>query len=285
MFMVIFEKNKFTLDLTSCHIYIKLILSLSFFSLTPTGVPIMDFPVSILNAEECLTAGESFRPIIDGMDASQDRFLQMHKPVLNSSINSLHSALGKGKTSEFTEKLDSQDEFFNNTYLTFRNFCTLVSKQKAFPEEAQAAQKIVTAIRAVDWTLYNRGYTEQLAKTSTLMNEMEKEEMKEALETSGAKKWFTIMKQADAELRATYQERINSEAQDSAPAVKQAKSEMKEILVAIYDHVDRLNKLNPSEFGSVASRLEEVVRTLIPAARSRQTKKESEREENLTTIS
>lgn len=236
------------------------------------------FPTSYLNPRDSLIAGERFHPILADMPSEMDCFVTLMQPVLKSDIDTLSAALGKDYKSEYTFQKDQLDAAFDTTFVTFRDFNRLMSKQNT-PELARAAAKIVNTIEVIDKSLHERGYTEQLAKARALLDELKKEENQKAIDASGSRQWYENMVEADSKLRSVFHE-VNAErASSDTPTVKEAQKILNRHLESIYSHVDIMSELAPETYSELASRFEETVKSVITAARARQSRKENESEE------
>ncbi|MFW5785593.1 MAG: DUF6261 family protein [Chitinispirillaceae bacterium] len=235
----------------------------------------LSFPISYLNSSESLVAGERFYPILADMPSEKDEFVSLMLPVLKNDLRTLSAALGRDYKSEYTSRIDQLDAVFNTAFVTFRDFNRLMMKQE-MPEVAKAAAKIINIIEVIDKSLHGRGYTEQLANASVLINELRKEENQNAIDASNSRQWYENMVEADSKLRAVFLERNSEKANCDTPNVKEAHKTLNRHLESIYSHIDIMNELVPEKYSDLASRFEEVVKSVISSARARLTRKENE---------
>ena len=229
----------------------------------------VNFPTTFLNARETLTTAEKFLPILKSMPNS-DSFITLVAQALENDSRELSAALSRDAKCEYTGKIDTQDSIFDTSFMTFRDFCGMMTKQ---PNEAisEPAKQIVSVIERIGTTIHKIGYMQQLAKTRALIDELNKEVYQTAIDACGARIWYDAMVEADKGLRDLFHERIDERAQKESPIIKSAKRKLRSHLVATYSYVKKLNQLDAETFGPFAARFEEVAKSIAPSARARKT--------------
>lgn len=235
------------------------------------------FPVTLLNSQETLTITGRFEAILADMPQEGHRLIELVKPVLRTSSQHLIHALSKDPKCEYTGLVDAQDSHYDTSFMTFRDFVQMMSKQK---DEAIAgpARKVSEVIERIGTTIHRLGYTEQLAKSSLLLDELKAEPYQQAIDLCGARVWYEKLVGADAGLRELFREKNEEIARRELFSVKETRLALKRHLRAVYSYIEELETLDPESYAVFASRFDEAVGEVIPAARSRRTRESGEEE-------
>src|SRR5512133_1772388 len=242
---------------------------------SPTKEYVMiGFPLSYLNAPELLTTAQSVLSILTSSSIQNDQVLQHCLTSLTTDVAKLSRALAVQRTSAYTVKIDQCDQMFDSCFTTWRNHCQLAASQLSKPDVADAANKLVTAIRSVDWLLHRKSIAQEIAGGKALTDLMTKEENVAALASCKVQDWYADFKSAYTDFLKVYSERIESDAvaaQDS-PDVKNAKNDTRTHLEQLYNYCSVLDSVNKAAFGDLTARLDEVVNNVVPSVRARKTR-------------
>lgn len=237
-----------------------------------------DFPVSYLNGSELLTVGENFLPILKSIPTENDPLLQKLIPFLEQDIQRLSKVLSRNI---YGKKIDTEDALFDQSFLTFRNYLVLMSKQESQKEIADAATKIVTIIKNVDWCLNRRSFAQELAGALAITDQLSKDDFNKALQTCNAQTWYEHFVKCYNNLKTAFSSRIDDVAEEAknSPDLKDAKVQIKLHLGQAYNYIDMLSTVDSDKYGQYALKVDELIAAVIPGVRARKTRSQNESEE------
>lgn len=236
-----------------------------------------EFPVSYLNGSELLTISGSFVSILNSIPSSSDQVrLRLIEFLENDNIQ-LSKALSRNT---YGKKIDTEDALFDQSFITFRNFCVLMSKQDNQKEIADAASELVSLIKTVDWNLNKRSFARELAGAKAITDKLSNEAYTTILNTCNATVWYEQFLTCYNNLKAAFTSRIEEVAQSTADIIdiKDAKVNIKLHLGQAYNYIGTLNTIDPSSYGQYVSKMEEVILAVLPGIRARKTRSQNETE-------
>jgi len=233
-----------------------------------------EFPLSYLNGPELLTSAQSVQSILASSSLPDDVVLQKLLEQLSADIVKLSKALSVPRGSAYTTKTKNADIVFNKSFITFRNYCSVMATQISLPDIAEAAAQIITIIRSVDWNLNKRTIAQELAGAKALTDQMEKTSNYEALTKCNASEWYKHFSDAHMNLNSIYGARIDGEAVTTLDNqdLGSTKTDTRRHIEQVYSYCSVLDNVNNTAYGSLTARLDEVVSAILPGIRARKTR-------------
>jgi len=237
----------------------------------------VDFPKTLFNANEMLVLSNGFRNAVSTI--TQDVTVQKYVEFIGMDEAQLKSAMSKGLSSQYTGTIAEAEEANESAFCTFRNLAKTFSEQTDDLVIAEAATKIVTVIKNVNWSLHKLGYKKQLAQQDTLADKLTTPELLQVIETAGLTKWFTTLKVTTAKLHEVADMRVDEVNENDLPLIKESKDKLYGHLLKLYNYIDAQEELNAEVFVPAARAIDAKLTTVIPEARARKAK-----QKNRTTV-
>lgn len=190
---------------------------------------------------------------------------------LETENRMLLNSIGDIRSNKYTAQLMEVDSRFNRSFVCLKHF---VSANTWMPYEdiVQTAEGIWKIIEAHDVNLHRLGYEKQIVLTDSLLENFEKEEVKEQLlSLVGVSDCVNQIKSTIIELKTLYREAKESDASKEvriAPSVQ--KNTVKEIINnELLPYLEVMTKVNPEEYKETTLVIKEYIESINTKARMR----------------
>lgn len=237
-----------------------------------------ELKISFLNTKELYTASTRMHKIFCSSNID-DAFLKDLCNNLLSANTEMERALGKNLSSSFTNLLIEADENRDGSYLGFNNYVSAYTFSKN-QEKAEAASKVYSIIENIGGKVVSLGYLAETTKLNTLISELEKPEILQALDLFGGTEWYGDLKTDQVAFEQLYQSKTETESKIDFPLVNKAKTSIVKCLRSLLNYVQaNSEELKKEQFTGLAQQLDEVTTDITTIARARKTRKEKNGEE------
>ena len=232
----------------------------------------------LLNAEECYILNQRVLKILKE-ELPEEISVNKVRPFLEQLDTNLAALLAKANSAEITAMLNEADAARDRAFIGFRDFCAAFTNIPD-PVKSEAAKKLTALIRKLGWSLQSEGYTEQTAAMKTLIESLETPEYAKAVLTIEATYWVNNMKTANAEFERVTELKNEIVSQTNTPLLSECKGAMIRYLKPLLIYINLMADVEPAAYSTANAKISEAVESITTVARSRQTRKENQQEDD-----
>lgn len=226
----------------------------------------------MLNVEECYALNERLLNVFQTL--VEETFVGKILPYLVEINAGLSATMANIGSSDLTKQLAEKDQARDQAFVGFRDYC------KAFtsaPNSGQsvAAEKLVTLIRRIGWSLHRQGYTQQSASQDSLIEALAEPEYANAVATIKAGSWVKSLLETNAALETVLHQKNNLIAYDNVPPVNECKRRMVKYLKPLLGYLEVMGELEPETYTDAVTQLSEEIEYIMTIAKARKTRREN----------
>lgn len=210
------------------------------------------------------------------------------KVLLESDIENVETALGRGRSSAFTARLAELDGLRDAAYVALRGYAEASTNR---PKVAEAGKLVYDIFRERGLTIHRLGYAQQTTELRILFDLLDSEEAKAAVETIGATTWLEDLKEAQEEFERVFQERAGAQSQASRPQLVPARTRLHRnldtllrVIECLYAFAEQTKDYDTAEnLSDAISIVNEHINELMSIARARRTREDASNESDAET--
>lgn len=223
---------------------------------------------------------------INGVTAaalSTEPLVQKLDQFIQRDVDDMQRALGRVKSSDFTDLLAERDSARDDAFVALRDFAKAQSK-RANAAVAEAGATIYGLFKLRGLSLYRKGYTEQTAGLNLLFDDLATGEAQSALTTINGGDWLADLQAAQAAFEDAINEKVDAESREDYPLVRNAQVKLSGHLETLLAIVELLAEIAHEE-GTAASQaaidgaigqINEIITGAMAVARARRSRNEND---------
>lgn len=205
---------------------------------------------------------------------NEDTYLTGIIDKLTPEADLLQLSLGLVRKGPYTKELAEVDERFDKSYLATKQF-VWANTFSADPQQSENARKVWEVFEAHELDMYRLGYEKQIFRTYSLIERLEKEDMKERVDTlMGVPETLTVMKAENANLDQLFAENagILARKEELVPPSVQ-KEAVRDILNnELLPYLDVMSQVKPEVYSETARVVSQYIEDVNTKARSRRSR-------------
>lgn len=165
--------------------------------------------------------------------------------------------------------IEKADLLFSNTFVTLRNYCSVMAMQTSDDEISAAAAIVASVIHSIDWHLNRRSIASELSGARAITDQMSTFENSEALIRCNASTWYLNFTEAYSDLESLHISCIDNLTFNfsDSPDLKCTKHSTIQTIEQIYSYCSILDNLNNTVIAVLKTKIDVLLVKLLSSVR------------------